>query len=436
MFSGIRKLLPAHILVWENGKIKIERYWNLDFQNKINMTEEELCQKTLDLLTESTKIRLVSDVPLGVFLSGGIDSSAIVAFVSKLLNHPVKTFSIGFEEETFDELKYARKVSKIFATDHHEYIVKPEALDILPKLIWFFNEPFADSSCIPTYYLSKMTRQEVTVALNGDGGDESFAGYERYVANKISNIYNHIPLGIRKTLIYILNTRLSESTKKKDVIKRLKRFVNAIDPSAEERYVQWMSIFNYDLKRNLYSEETVNRLKDNNPREYLLDAFRKSGANNFIDATLYTDIMTYLPGDLLVKADISSMANSLEARSPFLDHKLMEFAASIPANLKLKGFTTKYLLKKALANILPKEIINRRKAGFGVPVGTWFRQELKDYAYNVLLNESSQNKSYFRKEKIQEILDEHTKGLIDHGARIWSLINFELWHQIFIDNYN
>lgn len=436
MFSGINKLPPAHSLVWENGKIKIERYWNLNFQNKINMAEDEFCQRTLDLLTEATKIRLVSDVPLGVFLSGGIDSSAIVGLMSKLSSHPVKTFSIGFEEETFNELKFARKVAKIFATDHHEYIVKPEALNILPKIIWHFNEPFADSSCIPTYYLSKMTRQEVTVALNGDGGDETFAGYERYVANKIANIYNLIPQSIRKNLVSFITTVLPESTRRKDFIKRFKRFAKANDSSRERRYARWMSIFDDDLKSNLYSEKLKNRLKGIDSWNYLLDAYRQSDANNFIDATLFVDIMTYLPGDLLVKIDISSMANSLEARSPFLDHKLMEFAASIPSNLKLKGWTTKYLLKKALTKILPKDILNRRKAGFGVPIGTWFRQELKDYAYDILLSEKSLKRGYFKKEAIKRILDEHTKGKIDHGARIWSLINFELWHQMFIDNYS
>lgn len=436
MFSGINKLPPAHSLVWENGKIKIERYWNLNFQNKINMAEDEFCQRILDLLTEATKIRLVSDVPLGVFLSGGIDSSAIVGLMSKLSSHPVKTFSIGFEEETFNELKYARKVAKIFATDHHEYIVKPEALNILPKIIWHFNEPFADSSCIPTYYLSKMTRQEVTVALNGDGGDETFAGYERYVANKIANIYNLIPQSIRKNLVSFITTVLPESTRRKDFIKRFKRFAKANDSSRERRYARWMSIFDDDLKSNLYSEKLKNRLKGIDSWNYLLDVYRQSDANNFIDATLFVDIMTYLPGDLLVKIDISSMANSLEARSPFLDHKLMEFAASIPSNLKLKGWTTKYLLKKALTKILPKDILNRRKAGFGVPIGTWFRQELKDYAYDILLSEKSLKRGYFKKEAIKRILDEHTKGKIDHGARIWSLINFELWHQMFIDNYS
>lgn len=197
-----------------------------------------------------------------------------------------------------------------------------------------------------------------------------------------------------------------------------------------------MSIFDDDLKSNLYSEKLKNRLKGIDSWNYLLDVYRQSDANNFIDATLFVDIMTYLPGDLLVKIDISSMANSLETRSPFLDHKLMEFAASIPSNLKLKGWTTKYLLKKALTKILPKDILNRRKAGFGVPIGTWFRQELKDYAYDILLSEKSLKRGYFKKEAIKRILDEHTKGKIDHGARIWSLINFELWHQMFIDNYS
>lgn len=434
MFSGIKKLPPAHILVWENGRIKIEKYWSLDLQNKVDMPEEEIGRRLTDLLTEAIKIRLISDVPLGVFLSGGIDSSAIVGLMSRLGGPAIKTFSIGFEEQSFNELKYARKIAKIFSTEHHEYIVKPEALNILPKIIWHFNEPFADSSCIATYYLSKITRQKVTVALSGDGGDESFAGYERYVANKIADLYNLIPQGVRKNIVSLLTVLSTESTRKKDFIKRFKRFAKANDFSRESRYASWMTIFDEDLKNNLYSESLKHRLQGFNFRDYLFNAYKQSHADNFVDATLFVDIMTYLPGDLLVKMDISSMANSLETRSPFLDHKLVEFAASLAPNLKLKGWTTKYILKKALAGILPKEILQRKKSGFGVPIGRWLRQELKNYAYDILLDEKSINRGYFEKETIKSLLDEHVEGKIDHGARIWSLLNLELWHQMFIDN--
>ena len=434
MFAEIKKLPPAHILVWEKGKIKIERYWDLSFANKLKMQESGYCERLLGLFTEAAKLRLMSDVPLGVFLSGGIDSSAVVAVISKFLNKTVKTFSIGFRESSFNELKYARIIARVFNTEHTEYIVEPRALEILPGLIEHFGEPFADSSAIATYYLSKLTRSKVTVALNGDAGDESFAGYERYAANKLAGYYGRIPAFLRNRLISPFFNRLPESTDQKDLAGRIKRFINPNSLSREKRYAYWVSTFDNKLKERLYSSELKYRFKDVDSGDYLLDAYNKSDARDFIDSTLFVDSMTYLPNDLLVKVDITSMANSLEGRSPFLDHKLMEFAAQIPSGLKLKGLTTKYILKKALRNLLPREILRRGKAGFGVPLGKWFRGEMKDYAYETLLDERSVKRGYFRKEAVQDLLDEHTSGKINHGQCIWSLIVLELWHHRFIDS--
>lgn len=434
MFLNIKKLPPAHILIWQENKIEIRKYWNLNYNNKIFLGEDEYCERILELLTEATKIRLISDVPLGAFLSGGIDSSAIVAIMSKLSSRPVKTFSIGFKDRTFDELEYAREIAKLFNTEHHEFIVEPNALEILPELIRHFGEPFADSSSIPTYYLSKITRREVTVALNGDGGDESFAGYERYAANKLANIYGLIPKFVRQKMILPLVSKFQESTDKKDFIRNFKKFIEADSLPREERYARWMSTFDNQSKQNLYSQDLNSQLKGMNSWDYLLKLYECSGADDFLDSTLFVDVMSYLPGDLLVKVDIASMANSLEARSPFLDHELMEFAASIPSNLKLKGMATKYILKKALSKILPKKILYRKKSGFGVPVGAWFRGDLKKYAYDILLSDMSIKRNYFKKESIKRILDEHVSGKIDHGHRIWSLLNLELWHNNFIDN--
>jgi len=432
IFSGIKKLPPAHILVLENGKIKIERYWQISYKNSLKMKEEEYCERILELFTEACRIRMVSDVPLGAFLSGGIDSSAVVSIMSKISSLPVKTFSIGFKEESFNELRYARKIVRLFKTEHHEYIVKPDALEVLPKLIWHFNEPFADSSSLATYYLSKITRQEVTVALNGDGGDELFAGYERYTANKIANIYSLIPRFLRKGISSVVQY-LPESTNKKDFIKGFKKFTKGGYFSKEKRYACWMSIFDNALKDNLYSQDLKNRLKGINSWDYISDAYKQSDTKDFINTILFVDTLTYLPNDLLVKVDITSMANSLESRSPFLDHKLMEFAATIPSNLKVKGLTNKYILKKAFSSILPKDILHRKKSGFGVPVGSWIKNELKDYTYGILLNQRCIKRGYFNEQTIKRILDEHSLGKVDHGHRIWSLINLELWHQMFID---
>ena len=429
MFAGINKLPPAHTLVLDAAGIKIERYWSLSYRDKINLTEEECARRVLELLTESTKIRMVSDVPLGAFLSGGIDSSAVVGIMSKISSRPVKTFSIGFPEESFNELQYARKVARLFNTEHKEYIVEYNAVEILPKLVWHFSEPFGDSSAVPTYYLSKMTREAVTVALNGDGGDESFAGYDRYAANILAERYKLMPTKILSLFI----NRFSGTTSKRSFVNRLRKFNEGLKLSKERRYAHWMSAFSSAAKESLYSAELKNKLKEIDCSKYLVNFYNNSDARDFIDATLSVDVNTYLPEDLLVKVDIASMANSLEARSPFLDHKLMEFAASIPSHLKLKGLVSKYILKKSLKDLLPNEILNRKKSGFGVPVGSWFKNELKDYALQTLLSEKSLKRGYFRKEIVENLINEHNLGKVDHGHRLWNLINLELWHQVFMD---
>ncbi|MBU0566545.1 asparagine synthase (glutamine-hydrolyzing) [bacterium] len=433
IFKGIKKLPPAHTLVWEKGQVKIERYWSLSYIPKLQLKEEEYVPRLLELLKESVKLRLISDVPLGAFLSGGVDSSAVVAMMAELSDRPVKTFSIGFEEASFNELKFARIVSRRFGTEHHEFVVKPDALEILPKLIWHYNEPYADSSAIPTYYVSQITRQHVTVALNGDGGDEAFAGYERYLANKIARSYEKIPAFIREGVILPLINRLPEDTTRKSLTRRIKRFTAAIRETPERRYVRWVSIFNNLQKEELYSSEMREGMVDLDSVNLLVDVYRQAKADNFLDSTMFVDCMTSLPDDLLVKVDIASMANSLEARSPFLDHKLVEFAASLPPDLKLKGKTTKYILKKALKEYLPKDILYRDKMGFGVPIGRWFRNELKDYAYEILLDTRAKERGYFNPDSVKKILDEHTSGRIDHWCRIWGLLNLELWHRMFMD---
>ena len=433
-FSDIKKLPPGHILVCEKGQIKVERYWDLSYAPKVRMAEEEYGERILELLHEATKLRLISDVPLGAFLSGGIDSSSVVAMMSQLSSEPVKTYSIGFEEQSFNELKYARIVAERFGTDHHEFIVKPNAIEILPRLIWHYNEPYADSSAIPTYYVAKVTRQHVTVALNGDGGDESFGGYERYVANKLANYYQRMPVFIREGMIARLVKKLPESTERRDMVRRIKRFTAAIPYSPERRYAQWMCHFDNDTKYRLYSPEFRERMAEIDSIDLLVNIYSKAKAVDFADKTFYADVMTYLPDDLLVKVDIASMAHSLEARSPYLDQRLMEFAASIPPDLKLKGMTTKHILKKALANILPPEILHREKMGFGVPIGRWFRHELKDLAYDILLDPKSVQRGYFAVGFVKKMLDEHVSGKVDHGYRIWALLNLELWHRMFIDS--
>ncbi len=434
MFEGIKKLPPANVLLCDRkGNIKLQRYWQLNYSNKLKLNEKEYSRRILDLLKESTKMRLISDVPLGAFLSGGLDSSTVVGLMSRLADKPVKTFSVGFEEKSFTELKYARLVADYFHTEHSEFMVKPDVIEILPRLIWHYNEPFADPSAIPTYYIGRETAKYVKVALNGDGGDENFAGYDRYKANKLSTYYGKLPEFVREAIIRRLVRNLPESTKRKDLIRRLKQFVQASSFSPERRNVKWHSFFDDDMKQSLYSEKTRDRFRDFDTFGYMADITGQSDAEDFLDRILYTDMMTYLPDNLLVKMDIATMANSLETRSPFLDYKLIEFSAQIPARLKLRGFTSKYILKKALKNLLPGEILYRGKMGFGLPIGEWLRGGLKSYVQEVLLHKRCIDRGYFEKETVQRLLDEHISGRVDHGYRLWILLNLELWHQMFLD---
>jgi len=433
-FAGIKKLPPAHILIYERGNLVVKRYWRLSYQNKLQLPSvKDYGERFLEIFQEAVGIRLRSDVPLGAFLSGGIDSSLVVAMMSKQMDQPVKTFSIGFEEEDYDELAFARITAKKYKTDHHEFIVKPDAIEVLPKLIWHYNEPFADSSAIPTYYVSKITREYVTVALNGDGGDESFAGYERYLADKLADYYRFVPRFLREGIIRKALDFLPLGTNRRSFLRKLKRFVRGISEDPERRYVRWICFFDNEMKDDLYTPSFKEHIKDIDSVDLTVDWYKKADGKAFIDKTLFVDVMSYLPEDLLVKVDIASMAHSLEARSPFLDHKVMEFAASLPSDLKLRGIETKYLLKHTLSEILSEEILRRKKMGFGVPLDVWFRKDLKEMTYDVLLDKRCTERGYFKRESIQRLLDEHVLGHYDHSYRMWALLFLELWHKMFID---
>jgi asparagine synthase (glutamine-hydrolysing) len=434
IFKSIKKLPPAHILIYEKGNITVKRYWNLSYQNKLHLSSvEDYGELFRELFEEAVKIRLRSDVPLGAFLSGGIDSSLVVAVMSRLMDKPVKTFSIGFEEKEYNEVRFARLIAARYETDHHEFTVKPDAVSILPKIVWHYNEPFADSSAIPTYYVSKMTRDFVTVALNGDGGDESFAGYERYLADKLADYYRKVPPFVRECIVRKAVDKLPYSTNRRNFFRRLKRFVKGISEIPERRYVRWICFFDNEMKDDLYTDSFKELNHECDSVDLTVKWYERADAEQFLDRTLFVDVMSYLPEDLLVKVDIASMAHSLEARSPFLDHKIMEFAASLPPNLKLRGMETKYLLKQTVSDIVPREILHRKKMGFGVPLDVWFRNDLKEMTFDVLLDQKSVERGYFRKEYVSKMLDEHVSGRYDHSYRIWALLFLELWHRMFID---
>ena len=432
-YKQIRKLEPGHWLKWKNGEIETRRYWQPNFSKKIKISEEEAIEETTRLLRESTKLRLISEVPLGAFLSGGVDSSTIVALMAQESSTPVKTFSIGFEEQDFSELKYARRVAEHVGAEYHEFVVKPDALEILPTLVEHYGEPYADSSAIPTYYVSRETRKHVTVALNGDGGDESFAGYERHAAMRLAETYKKVPNFLRKAFVEAPMGLVPTSEINRSRARDAKRFLRASNLPKTERYFRWMSTFDRDAKLELYTPEFREAIQCSNPSTIMDGWFSIANGSGIVDASLLTDLMTYLPNDLLVKVDIASMTNSLEARSPFLDHKVIEFAASLPESLKMRRFKTKSLLKKVAERLVPREVIYRRKMGFGVPVGKWFRGEMRVFVSDILLSDTALNRGIIRPEALRRYVTEHTSGERDHQFQLWTLLMLELWFRRFID---
>ncbi len=428
IFKGIRKLMPAHTLIADASGVRTRKYWDLDYTSKLRIGEDEAAERFLELFREAVKIRLYSDVPLGAFLSGGVDSSCVVAMMSEFTR--VKTFSIGFEEQDYSEIEYARQVSRIFGTEHREFIVKPDALDIISLLTQRYGEPYADSSCIPTYYVSQETRKFVTVALNGDGGDESFGGYERYQAMNAADKIGRPGL---RDISRVVSGLLPDSTEPKSFSRRVKRFLGNAGLPAAERYLRWVGISGDIRLADLYSRDFAAKTDINAPLELLKPYFSMPGKMDLLDRLLKADVNTYLPNDLLVKVDIAAMANSLEGRSPFLDHMVMEFAAGLPSSYKIRGSIKKYIVKKAFSNKLPGAILGRRKMGFGLPVGRWFRGELKDYLRQTLLSETSLGRGYFDRDKVRSMVDSHTEGRRDLSFQLWAMLMLELWHKKFID---
>lgn len=432
-FRQIRKLPPAHTLTWQAGNVTIERYWSLPFGPKQQISEAEAAEQTLALLRDAVRVRLMSDVPLGAFLSGGIDSSAVVALMAEAMSEPVKTFSIGFDDQSFDETPFARQVAQTFATDHHEFRVNPDAVGVLPELVWGYGEPFADSSALPSYYVAKMTRQHVTVALNGDGGDELFAGYERYVAEGLSSRYGALPGWLRRGVLTPLAQALPEPAGRKNPVRRVKNFVLAQNAPPEQRYLRWLTLIDNGTKQRLYTPAFAERMATVNSLTRLQLPPDGAVAAAGLDRLLQTDMAAYLPDDLLVKVDITTMLHSLEGRSPFLDHHLAEFAARLPVEFKLRGRTGKYILRRALASILPSAILHRDKRGFAVPIDRWFRQELRTVIYDVLLDPRTLARGLFRPEALQTMLEEHTSGRVNHRYRLWTLLMLELWFRTYVD---
>jgi asparagine synthase (glutamine-hydrolysing) len=433
-FRNIYKLEPGHTLIWQNGEIETRRYWSLDFKEKTKLAEQEAGERAIELLRDAVRVRLMSDVPLGAFLSGGIDSSAVVALMSELSGERVKTFSIGFDEKDFSEISHARRVAERFGTEHHEFVVRPNAIEVLPTLVSHYGEPYADSSAIPTYYLAKMTREHVTVALNGDGGDECFAGYERYAAMRLGERYHKLPRVLRERILKPAIGAIPAAGVTRSRLGKARRFLDVVGLSSGERYLRWTSVFSDEMKAELCTRQFNAETAQAKAMRLVQPWFSGNGEIEIVDRALMADTFNYLTNDLLVKVDIATMAVSLEARSPFLDHKVMEFAASLPARFKLRGLATKYLLKNALRGLVPQENLSRSKMGFGVPIGHWFRGELKSLLKDAILSERSLGRGYFKPAAVKQLLDDHIARRRDYSHQLWTLLMLELWHREFIDH--
>ena len=428
-FRGIEKLPPGHTLTFKDSRLTTRRYWDFDYPERDTQPVREesyYIERLRELLAESVRLRLVSDVPLGAFLSGGIDSSTVVAMMAQEMGRRVKTFSIGFTEASFDELDYARITARHFNTEHYEFVVTPDVCNIVEEIVWHHDEPFADVSSIPTYIVSKMAREHVTVALSGDGGDELFAGYKRYLVDGERAKFERVPRFIRRGVILPLSRALPRGAYGKNFLRNI-----ALD--ADERYVDSLSYFHEEKKRDLLSTDFLRAIRGRDSSEEFRRVYNSPASVERIDHLLYLDSKTYLPGDIMTKVDRMSMAHSLEAREPLLDHKLIEFVAGIPASLKLRGSETKSILKRAIRGLVPGEIIDRKKQGFDVPIQQWFKEDLRAMLFDTLTGSRARQRGYFKPGAVEAILDEHMRGRRDNSRHLWGLLTLELWHRQFID---
>lgn len=437
IFQNINKLPAGCFLIYKEGRIQIKKYWTLrskagNFEKISKQSLPSLMDKLYSLLKESVKLRLISDVPLGAFLSGGIDSSTIVGLMREVGTTPLKTFSIGFEDTSYNELNHARRIARRFSSEHEEFVLRPQALELAEKLIHHLDEPFGDFSIFPTYLISQMARSHVKVILSGDGGDEIFGGYEHYQAQKLSKLPFASFLG--QTLASTV-TRLPPSAKKKGLWNKLRRYSQGFANSPDLRHFRWMMFLSAQNKKELYSQEMAHELggiKEINERETLQEIYQDLNSFDTVNSELYLDLRTYLVDDILVKVDRMSMATSLETRVPLLDHKIIEFMFELPGRLKLKGLTTKWLFKKTMERLLPKENIYRSKEGFSIPIKHWLRKELKDLMLHYLNEKRIREEGLFNFDCIKKMIDHHLQGKENYSHQLWALLVYEIWREQYL----
>jgi asparagine synthase (glutamine-hydrolysing) len=431
MFEGIQALPPGYRLICTESGCQVESYWDISYDEEYgkNRTEDDFIEELESIIDDSVRLQLRSDVPFGAFLSGGVDSSTIVAFMSKYLNEPVKTFSVGFDREGTDqdELIYARIVAEHYKTDHHEiFVTGQDFIDLSEKIIWHLDQPIADQATIANYMVSKLARQHVKMVLTGEGGDELFAGYARYVGERLSPVFNKVPQVVKDFGV--------AASQYLPGLRREKVALYALSHSDEvERITNWFPLLNADMKAQLLSNTLKSQLENESTYSIFAKHLNATNAQHPLNRMLYVDTKLWLPDDLLARGDKTSMANSLEARVPLLDHHLVEFAAKVPPNLKLNGMKRKYLLKRVSARYLPDIIINRPKQGFPLPIVTWFREEAREFVGDILSTSKINERGLYNASYVEQMLSEHNSGFADNSLILWGLLNVELWYRNYID---
>jgi asparagine synthase (glutamine-hydrolysing) len=431
-FEGVAKLPPGYRLLWHAGRVEVEAYWRPPVPSPRALPDDQATGEFMELFLDSVRRRMISDVPLGVFLSGGLDSASVVAAMASQADSSIKTFSIGFGDDRYNEVPAARVIAERFGTEHHEFVVEPRAAEVLPQLVRHYGEPYADSSALPTYYLSKLTRQHVTVALNGDGGDELLAGYDRYRAALAADGLERV-LPIPKRVYGLVAAALPASGDLRTRMSRARRFMAGLADTRGARYSRWMSVFEPDLLAESLTPEFAAASAGSGAADYLAGPLDRRNGTALLDSLTRLDLTTYLPGDLLVKADIATMANSLEGRSPFLDYRLIEWASGLPAGLKLRGQSSKYLLRRAMRELLPASTLAGRKRGFGVPIAAWLRGELRPMLEEIVLSDRALARGYLEPQAIRRLVADHLSARADCAKQLWALLALELWHQTFVD---
>src|SRR5215216_6875433 len=433
LFHGIKRLLPGHVMTWRDGELSIRRYWDVDFSKDEVRDDQTYIKQWTELFRESVRLRLMADVPLGMFLSGGIDSSAIAAVMSGMVSEPIKTFSVAFAEREANELEYARLVATAYKTNHHEIVVSPEQFfTALPGLVWHEDEPLAHPSSVALYFVSHLASQHVKVVLTGEGSDELLAGYGRYRRTmwnlSMGRKYNKLTPSVARDTI---RKQIEQTMPGGRLRQKLMRTFLVLSPELESIYFDNFAVFSAPMQQHMFTRETRDRIHDIDPYVELRRLLARTKDLSLLDGLLYADIKTYLH-ELLMKQDQMSMATSLESRVPFLDHKLVEFTAKMPDTMKLRGATTKYVLRESMKGILPEKILTRSKMGFPVPIGAWFRGPFKSVIDEYVLSERALSRGIFAPDFVRKLVSLHQSGE-DHAERLWSLLNFEMWLRRFFD---